>query len=74
MVRCKVLTPGKETIYTRVARKNYRCHECKGLIAKGTSYIEDHINYPALNRKTLVAYKRYYVNKICLVCWKGDVP
>jgi len=67
------LTKGKEFIITRTARKNYYCHECGALIAKGTDYIEDHINY-ATRRIDGGGFRKYYCNKICLVCWKGEIP
>ena len=73
MVRLKVLTKGKEYIITRKANKNHRCHECHCLIAKGTNYIQDNINYAAPTRDG-GGYKKYYTNKICLICWRGDKP
>ena len=73
MVRCKVLTKGKEIIYSRIAKKNHKCHECNCLIAKGTLYIEDHINY-AKRTVNGRGYKKWYNNKICLLCWKGEIP
>jgi len=73
-LRCKVLTKGKETIYTRIARKNYRCHECGCLIAKGTTYIYDSINYLKRTGADGKGFKKYYNNHICLLCWKGEIP
>ena len=73
MVRLKVLTPKKEFIISRKARKNHVCHECKKTIPKGSLYIEDHINY--LRRKSSgEGFKWRVINKICLLCWKGEIP
>ena len=72
MVRIKVLKKDKEFIILRKANKNHVCHECSQTIPKGVSYIEDHINY-LQKSKFDVIWKKHYVNRICLLCWKGEV-
>ena len=73
MAKIIVLKPGKEVIVRRKARKNYICHECSHTIPKGVDYIEDNINYLTRTRYDKV-FKKYYRNRICLLCWKGPVP
>jgi len=68
-----VLKPDKEYVFLRKARKNYVCHECSQTIPKGASYIEDRINYLTRSRYDYV-FKKWYCNKICLLCWRGPVP
>ena len=84
MNKMLVLTPGKEYIVLRKAAKSHVCHECKRGIPKGASYIEDHLNYASSQRpRGLMKYVKknasggylaYYVNRICLLCWRGELP
>jgi len=71
--KVKVLTKGKEFIVLRKASKNYVCHECSQTIPKGVFYVEDHINYLQRSKFDKV-WKKYYLNRICLLCWKGPLP
>jgi len=73
MVRIKVLTPKKEFIVLRKARKNHVCHECKRLIPKDAKYIEDHINY-VRRKRSGDGFLWRVTNKICLDCWRGEIP
>lgn len=73
MVKLKVLSPKKEYIILRKAIKNHQCHECKEAIKKGDEYIEDHINY-LKRKKGGEGFLWRVTNKICLKCWKGEIP
>ena len=73
LIRLLVLTPTKENIILRKARKNHQCKECENIIPKGSFYIQDNINYLQKSKYGKV-WKKHYHNKICLLCWKGEIP
>lgn len=73
MANVLVLTPGKEYIVLRKARKNYVCHDSGRSIFKGEMYVEDHINYITRSRYDTV-FLKWYVNKISLKAWRGPLP
>jgi len=73
MSKVLVLTRGKEFIILRKARKLHQCHECHHGIPKGCSYVEDHINY-LMRKRDGGAWKKWYTNPICLLCWRGKIP
>ena len=71
--RLLVLKPKKEFVVLRKARILHVCHECSQAIPKGVYYVEDHINYLQRTREGK-CWKKWYVNKICLLCWRGPLP
>lgn len=73
MAKIIVLKPGKEWVAKRKARTNKLCHECSKPIFRGDFYIADSINYLQRSRYDRV-WKKYYVNAICLKCWRGPIP
>ena len=74
MGNCIVMSPGKEFIVKRKARKNAVCHECGKPIFIGDEYIEDHINYVVASRSYGKPFLKWYTNKSCMKSWKGPVP
>jgi len=73
LARSLVLKPDKEFIVLRRARKSYVCHECGQVIPAGVLYVEDNINYLVKSRYGTV-WKKWYKNKVCLLCWRGPLP
>ena len=72
MVDLLVLHPHKEHIILRKSIKTHQCHECHQIIPKGCFYVEDHINYPKRGKHDGLLW--FVTNKICLLCWKGELP